>query len=282
MRKWMIVLMALACSPSGSRPAATTTMRAAASADTAASTAGAADLGLLDAGKLSVAIRHPVRAVRVHRARLDRGDRLRRRPREGDRRDPGHRDHGRHVRQAAVRHDHPQRRSGAVRHGGVVLLDHAGAGEADRLRRPILHGHTSRSWSDRLRHHGPRRPRGQEDRRPARHDRRRPRGDRRREPRSAATRSSTTPSTRSRPTGWTRSSTTTRSRRTRPPGATTSKIVSKNPTVEDYGLVFAKDNTALRDAFNAGLAEIQAERDLRRDLQQVVRRHAARGRGPAR
>jgi polar amino acid transport system substrate-binding protein len=35
------------------------------------------------------------------------------------------------------------------------------------------------------------------------------------------------------------------------------EIVSKNPTVENYGLVFAKDKTALRDAFNAGLAEIR-------------------------
>jgi polar amino acid transport system substrate-binding protein len=36
------------------------------------------------------------------------------------------------------------------------------------------------------------------------------------------------------------------------------EIVSKNPTVENYGLVFSKENTALRDAFNAGLAEIKA------------------------
>jgi ABC-type amino acid transport substrate-binding protein len=36
------------------------------------------------------------------------------------------------------------------------------------------------------------------------------------------------------------------------------EIVDRNPTVENYGLVFPKDNPALRDAFNAGLAEIRA------------------------
>jgi polar amino acid transport system substrate-binding protein len=36
------------------------------------------------------------------------------------------------------------------------------------------------------------------------------------------------------------------------------EIVDRNPTVENYGLVFSKENTALRDAFNAGLAEIRA------------------------
>ncbi len=36
------------------------------------------------------------------------------------------------------------------------------------------------------------------------------------------------------------------------------EIVSRNPTVENYGLVFPKSNPALRDAFNAGLAEIRA------------------------
>ncbi len=36
------------------------------------------------------------------------------------------------------------------------------------------------------------------------------------------------------------------------------EIVSRNPTIENYGLVFSKDNPALRDAFNAGLAEIRA------------------------
>ena len=36
------------------------------------------------------------------------------------------------------------------------------------------------------------------------------------------------------------------------------EIVDRNPTVENYGLVFSKDNPALRDAFNAGLAEIRA------------------------
>jgi ABC-type amino acid transport substrate-binding protein len=36
------------------------------------------------------------------------------------------------------------------------------------------------------------------------------------------------------------------------------EIVSKNPTIENYGLVFPKDNPALRDAFNAGLEEIKA------------------------
>ena len=35
------------------------------------------------------------------------------------------------------------------------------------------------------------------------------------------------------------------------------KIVSRNPTIENYGLVFPKENPALRDAFNAGLAEIR-------------------------
>jgi ABC-type amino acid transport substrate-binding protein len=35
------------------------------------------------------------------------------------------------------------------------------------------------------------------------------------------------------------------------------EIVSRNPTIENYGLVFPKDNPALRDAFNAGLAEIR-------------------------
>jgi polar amino acid transport system substrate-binding protein len=36
------------------------------------------------------------------------------------------------------------------------------------------------------------------------------------------------------------------------------EIVDRNPTIENYGLVFPKDNPALRDAFNAGLAEIRA------------------------
>jgi polar amino acid transport system substrate-binding protein len=36
------------------------------------------------------------------------------------------------------------------------------------------------------------------------------------------------------------------------------EIVDRNPSVENYGLVFSKENTALRDAFNAGLAEIRA------------------------
>lgn len=36
------------------------------------------------------------------------------------------------------------------------------------------------------------------------------------------------------------------------------EIVDRNPTVENYGLVFPKDNPALREAFNAGLAEIRA------------------------
>ena len=36
------------------------------------------------------------------------------------------------------------------------------------------------------------------------------------------------------------------------------EIVYRNPTIENYGLVFSKENTALRDAFNAGLAEIRA------------------------
>ena len=36
------------------------------------------------------------------------------------------------------------------------------------------------------------------------------------------------------------------------------EIVDRNPTIENYGLVFSKENTALRDAFNAGLAEIRA------------------------
>jgi polar amino acid transport system substrate-binding protein len=36
------------------------------------------------------------------------------------------------------------------------------------------------------------------------------------------------------------------------------EIVDRNPTVENYGLVFSKEKTALRDAFNAGLAEIRA------------------------
>jgi polar amino acid transport system substrate-binding protein len=36
------------------------------------------------------------------------------------------------------------------------------------------------------------------------------------------------------------------------------EIVDRNPTVENYGLVFPKDNPALRDAFNAGLSEIRA------------------------
>ena len=31
------------------------------------------------------------------------------------------------------------------------------------------------------------------------------------------------------------------------------------PTHEGYGLVFPKDNPALRDAFNAGLAKIKAD-----------------------
>lgn len=36
------------------------------------------------------------------------------------------------------------------------------------------------------------------------------------------------------------------------------EIVSRNPTIENYGFVFSKDNPALRDAFNAGLAEVRA------------------------
>ena len=36
------------------------------------------------------------------------------------------------------------------------------------------------------------------------------------------------------------------------------EIVDRNPTVENYGFVFSKENTALRDAFNAGLAEVRA------------------------
>ena len=36
------------------------------------------------------------------------------------------------------------------------------------------------------------------------------------------------------------------------------EISAQVPTEEGYGLVFSKENTALRDAFNAGLAEIKA------------------------
>ena len=36
------------------------------------------------------------------------------------------------------------------------------------------------------------------------------------------------------------------------------KVVAQVPTKEGYGLVFPKDNPALRDAFNKGLAEIKA------------------------
>jgi ABC-type amino acid transport substrate-binding protein len=36
------------------------------------------------------------------------------------------------------------------------------------------------------------------------------------------------------------------------------EVVAQVPTEESYGLVFPKDNPALRDAFNAGLAEIKA------------------------
>jgi ABC-type amino acid transport substrate-binding protein len=36
------------------------------------------------------------------------------------------------------------------------------------------------------------------------------------------------------------------------------EIAAQVPTEEGYGLVFSKENTALRDAFNAGLAEIKA------------------------
>ena len=37
------------------------------------------------------------------------------------------------------------------------------------------------------------------------------------------------------------------------------KVVQRVPTHEGYGLVFPKDNPALRDAFNAGLAKIKAD-----------------------
>jgi polar amino acid transport system substrate-binding protein len=36
------------------------------------------------------------------------------------------------------------------------------------------------------------------------------------------------------------------------------EIVDRNPTIEEYGFVFSKEKTALRDAFNAGLAEVRA------------------------
>ena len=37
------------------------------------------------------------------------------------------------------------------------------------------------------------------------------------------------------------------------------KVAARIPTQEGYGLVFPKDNPALRDAFNAGLATIKAD-----------------------
>lgn len=37
------------------------------------------------------------------------------------------------------------------------------------------------------------------------------------------------------------------------------KVVAQVPTQEGYGLVFPKDNPALRDAFNAGLARVKAD-----------------------
>ena len=37
------------------------------------------------------------------------------------------------------------------------------------------------------------------------------------------------------------------------------KVAAQVPTKEGYGLVFPKDNPALRDAFNTGLAKIKAD-----------------------
>jgi ABC-type amino acid transport substrate-binding protein len=37
------------------------------------------------------------------------------------------------------------------------------------------------------------------------------------------------------------------------------EVVAQVPTEEGYGLVFSKENPALRDAFNAGLAQIKAD-----------------------
>ena len=158
-----------------------------------------------------------------------------------------------------------------------------GAGEADRFQRRLLHGHQSvmvKTGSDIQGIDDLAGPAIGAQRGTTGADLARPS----RGPRSSATTSSTTPSTRwRRPTGWTRSSTTTRSRRTRPSDADDFKVAAEEPERRELrpGLPQGQPRPAGR--LQRRPRGDQGERDLRRDLQPVVRRGpAGPRRGPAR
>ena len=192
--------------------------------------------------------------------------------------DAGH--HRRPFVKTRLRLHHPAASAGPLRHVRVLVHDHAGAREADRLRRPLLQRPTSASWSRPT----PTSPASTTSRA-------------RRSAPSAARPAPTWPRPSPGRDGPAYDTHRRRLQRARPGPRGRASIndfpvsayaAAQKPHAQGrgrgarqpraYGLVFPKDNPALRDAFNTGLAEIKAERHLRRDLRDSG---SARRRPPA-